>query len=251
MPPGQVRLNYWHIYQKIPWAVLRDSDVIHNVHPSAKVVPANRRIGSLGKSIETFQGEDLSIKEYGDAKSDDAGVHPYLWYIWVMDIERICDFQTSQWPVTERICDFQTSQWPVTERICDFQTSQWPDTFINNVISGHFYAICLFRFYVKTLIILYIIIYNRTSISFQVYEPKRLCNNNLPIYYSYPSLALYQLTLVSHYFSIPLPQMSSTSISYGCACWTCCSGQCTPSAHHRPADPSSQSSCSPICCSPC
>ena len=70
-------------------------------------------------------------------------------------------------------------------------------------MTGHFYAICLFRFYVKTLIIIYIIIYNRTLIPFQVYEPKGLCKKNLPLYYSYPSIALYQLTLVSHYFSRP------------------------------------------------
>ena len=58
---------------KILWAVLRDYDTIHEVHPYVKVVPADRGIGSLGKFIETFKGEYLSIKEEGAARADDAG----------------------------------------------------------------------------------------------------------------------------------------------------------------------------------
>ena len=51
------------ILANIPWAVLRDSDAIKEVHPSAKAVPADQIIGSLGTSIETFNGEALTIKE--------------------------------------------------------------------------------------------------------------------------------------------------------------------------------------------
>ena len=59
---------------KKPWAVLRDSNVIYEVHPSTKAVPADLIIGSLGTSLETFNIEFLTINEEGDAKYDDAGV---------------------------------------------------------------------------------------------------------------------------------------------------------------------------------
>ena len=74
------------IPSKIPWEVLRASDAIHEVYPSAKAVPVDRRIGSLGTSLETFKGEALAIKEEGSAKADYADIQSYLWYIWVMDV---------------------------------------------------------------------------------------------------------------------------------------------------------------------
>ena len=41
---------------KIPREVLWDYNAIHKVRPSAKAVPADQIIGSLGTSIETFNG---------------------------------------------------------------------------------------------------------------------------------------------------------------------------------------------------
>ena len=60
--------------RKIPWEVLRDFDAIHEIHPSAKAVPAYQRIGSFRKSIETFNGEALTTKEEMGAKDGDTGV---------------------------------------------------------------------------------------------------------------------------------------------------------------------------------
>ena len=45
-----------YIPEKIPWEVLRASRSIHKVHPSAKAVPADRGIESLGTSLETIKG---------------------------------------------------------------------------------------------------------------------------------------------------------------------------------------------------
>ena len=72
------------IPEKVPWAVLRSSHAIHKVHPSAKAVPANRRIKSLGTSIETFKGESITIKEEGGSNAGDAGVQYNLWDKWLM-----------------------------------------------------------------------------------------------------------------------------------------------------------------------
>ena len=41
---------------KIPWAVLQDSDAVHEVHPSAKAVPTEQIIRPLGTYLETFKG---------------------------------------------------------------------------------------------------------------------------------------------------------------------------------------------------
>ena len=75
-----------------------------------------------------------------------------------------------------------------------------------------FMTLAFFLFYVKRLLILYFIIhillqypFNRTLISSQVLEPNQFCHNNIPLHYSYPSLAVYQLSLVGHYFPIPSP----------------------------------------------
>ena len=54
-----------YIPAKIPWSVLRGYNAIHEVHPSAKAVPSDRGIGSLGTSIYIFKGEVLNIKEGG------------------------------------------------------------------------------------------------------------------------------------------------------------------------------------------
>ena len=54
-----------YIPSKTPRSVLRDSDTIYEVHPYAKLVPADQRIRSLGTSLETFKGEATIIKEYG------------------------------------------------------------------------------------------------------------------------------------------------------------------------------------------
>ena len=75
-----------YIPEKIPWAVLQASYMIHKVHPSEKAVPVDQIIGSLGTFLETFKGEALIIKEEVDAKSDVTGVQSDLWYIWVMDV---------------------------------------------------------------------------------------------------------------------------------------------------------------------
>ena len=40
-----------YIPEKIPWGVLWDSDSVHEVHPSAKVVPVEQRTRSLGTYI--------------------------------------------------------------------------------------------------------------------------------------------------------------------------------------------------------
>ena len=72
---------------KVPLVVLQASRSIHEAYPYAKAVPADRGIGSLGKSIETFKGEDLIIiKEERDTKGYDAGFQSYLWDRWVMDM---------------------------------------------------------------------------------------------------------------------------------------------------------------------
>ena len=72
--------------RRIPWAVLRDFNAVHEVHPSAKAVPENRRIGSLGTYLENFNVEFLTIKEEGADKADDAGVQSDLWDRWMMDM---------------------------------------------------------------------------------------------------------------------------------------------------------------------
>ena len=74
MSPGQVRFQFDIYSIKIPWVLLQASNVIHKVRPSAKSVPADRRIRSLETYIDTFKGEALTIKEDGGAKSYDAGV---------------------------------------------------------------------------------------------------------------------------------------------------------------------------------
>ena len=74
------------IPEEIPWAVLQDSDAVHEVHPFAKSVPAEQIIRSLGTYLETFKGEAFTTKEDGAANDDDAGVHSGLWDRWVMDV---------------------------------------------------------------------------------------------------------------------------------------------------------------------
>ena len=73
-----------YIPAKIPWAVLRASDAINEVHPFEKAVPADQGIRSLGTSMETFKGEALTTKEEGFAEANDAGVQSYFWDRWVM-----------------------------------------------------------------------------------------------------------------------------------------------------------------------
>ena len=74
------------IPSKTPLAFLRASGTIHKVYPSAKAVPVDQGIRSLGTSLETFMGEAIIINEEGAAKADDAGVQLDLWGRWVMDV---------------------------------------------------------------------------------------------------------------------------------------------------------------------
>ena len=48
---------------KTPWAVLRSSEEVHEVHPYEKAVPADQGIGSLGIPLKTFEGKSLTMKE--------------------------------------------------------------------------------------------------------------------------------------------------------------------------------------------
>ena len=75
-----------YIPAKTTWAVFWTSGLINGVHLSAKGVPEDQRIRLLGTYIETFKGEALIIKEVGNNKDNDAGIHSYLWDRWVMDV---------------------------------------------------------------------------------------------------------------------------------------------------------------------